>query len=215
MIQKQDFIEIDYVARLKETSQIVDLTKESVAKTEKIHRPDFPYHPIIICVGENQVVKGLDEFLIEKELKTYKVDVKAEKAFGLKDPKLMKIVSLAIFQKQNIKPFPGLQLNIDGMLGIVKTVSGGRVVLDFNHPLAGKDLAYEVTVNRVITDDKEKLKGFLETVLNKKINIELKDGIAKLDYIPEALQPLILKKIKELIPSIKELEFGKPPSKNN
>jgi FKBP-type peptidyl-prolyl cis-trans isomerase SlyD len=41
-------------------------------------------------------------------------------------------------------------------------VSGGRVRLDFNHELAGKNLEYQVKVAGIIEDDAEKVKSLIE-----------------------------------------------------
>ena len=49
----------------------------------------------------------------------------------------------ANFKKQNIIPYLGLQVNIDGILGIIRTVTPGRAIIDFNHPLSGKNLIYK------------------------------------------------------------------------
>ena len=51
-----------------------------------------------------------------------------------------------------------MQLNIDGVVGTVKTVTGGRTLVDFNHPLSGRELVYEVQVKKVVTDTQQKVK---------------------------------------------------------
>ena len=38
---------------------------------------------------------------------------------------------------------------LDNMTGIIKSATGGRVIVDFNHPLSSKDLAYNVKVNKI------------------------------------------------------------------
>ena len=66
------------------------------------------------------------------------------------------------FKKQNIKPFVGMPLSLDGQHGIVRTVDGGRVRVDFNHELAGKDIIYEIEIVDTIDDNVEKIKGLIE-----------------------------------------------------
>ena len=210
MIKKGDFIEIEFVGRLKLTNQIFDLTDENLAKQNNVHNPKIKYGPQIVCIGQNQLVKGLDEFLIDKELKEYKVELTPEQAFGPKNPKLIKIVSMSAFKDQNVKPFPGLQLNIDGLFAMVKTVSGGRIVLDFNHPLAGRDVIYEIKILRKVTDIKEKLKSIFLNAFNKEFKFDIKDNklIIKED-LSEQVQKALENKLKELIPEIKEVKFSK------
>ncbi|MCH7623074.1 MAG: FKBP-type peptidyl-prolyl cis-trans isomerase [Nitrospinae bacterium] len=125
-VKKGDFIEIDYVAKLKDENKIFDLTSEEIAKKENIYNEKFTYKPLVLCVGERHVIKGLDSALIDKEVgKEFTLEVEPEDGFGKKDGKLIQLVSTGVFTKQKIRPFPGLQVQIDDMTGIIKTVSGG------------------------------------------------------------------------------------------
>src|SRR3989344_5140894 len=143
--KKGDFIEIDFVGKLKEENIIFDLTDAKVAKENNIYHDDHPYKPIIICLGKKDVIKGLDDFLLDKEAdKEYEIEIKPEDAFGKKQQELIKLVPTSVFTKQNIQPFPGLQVNLNNIPAIIKTVSGGRTLVDFNHPLSGKTLAYKI-----------------------------------------------------------------------
>ncbi|MFB6147575.1 MAG: peptidylprolyl isomerase, partial [Candidatus Nanohaloarchaea archaeon] len=51
---------------------------------------------------------------------------------------------------------PGEEIMIGQQRGKVQSVNSGRVRVDFNHPLAGKDLEYWVRVNEKVEDDEEK-----------------------------------------------------------
>lgn len=210
--KKGDFIEIDFVGKVKDSNQIFDLTLEKVAKENNIHNPKQTYKPVIICLGQNEIIKGLDEELTDKEInKQLTLEIPTERAFGKKNPKLMKLISANKFKKEKITPFPGLQLNLDGMIGTVRAVSGGRIIVDFNHPLAGKNLIYEVKINKIVKDTKEKLKSLLKTD-----KITIKDNEAKADIqIPEPIQKEIEKQIKKLIPELKKITFTKPTKKDN
>lgn len=208
MIKKGDFVDIDYIGRLKENNLIFDITNAEEAKKNNVYNEKIKYGGKIICVGNNLLVKGIDEFLEGKECKKYTLELPPEKAFGKKDPKLMKLISMSLFKKQNIKPFPGLQLSFDGLLGTIKTVSGGRVIIDFNHPLSGKDVVYEINIKRIVTDDKEKINSLLEQIFGKKTDFEFKENkLAIKTDINTALKEVIIKKIKECIPKVKEVEF--------
>ena len=213
--KKGDFVELDFVARLKENNKIFDLTNKETAEKEDIYDEKYEYKPIILCIGNNDVVKGLDKELEDKEFnKEYKIEIKAEEGFGKKDPKLFQLVNTNKFRQQNIMPYPGLQVNVDNMFGIVKTISGNRTMIDFNHPLAGKDIIYEFKINRIVTDDKEKLRGFLNLYLGKDTEFTLEENkaVIKLE-LPKELQEPLTEKIKSIIPSIKEIEFKKEEKK--
>ncbi|MBW2973003.1 peptidylprolyl isomerase [Candidatus Woesearchaeota archaeon] len=201
-IKKDDFIEIEYTGRLKEDNSVFDTTDENLAKEIEIYNPNAGYGPVIICLGEGQIVKGLDDALIGKEPGKHKIELTAEQAFGKKDAKLIQMVPLMKFTQNEIKPFPGLQVNIDNAMGTVKTVSSGRVLVDFNHPLSGKDIIYELEVKRIVTDKKEQIESLIQLLIGiKDVTVTMegnKANVAMPANVPPQIAEELKKKIKEL-----------------
>ncbi len=215
MIKKGDFIEIDFVGRIKDSGAIFDLTKRDVAEKEKVANKSADYSPRIICVGNGDVVRGLDDFLVGKAVgKSYDLDLSVGDAFGKKDAKLIKMLPLSTFKKQDMKPFPGLQVNIDGMFGIIRTVSGGRVLVDFNHPVAGKEVHYDVDVKREIKDDAMKVKSILKGLLSRDVECSVTKDVANVDLdMPEQFQKVLEEKICSIVKGVKKVKFGKASEK--
>ncbi len=199
-IKKHDFIEIDYTGKME--GQMFDTTREKDAKEAGITNPGFEYKPMIVCVGENQIIKGVDARLEGKEIgKEYDFKVPPEEGFGKKDPKMLRMVPLRIFKEQNINPMPGLQVNIDSVVGTIKTVGGGRAIVDFNHPLSGREVEYKVKINRVVSDTKEKVESYLKFFLGD-VKVELNNGKAKVfveNEIDEKVKENLKNKCKDLI----------------
>ncbi|MBI4139720.1 peptidylprolyl isomerase [Candidatus Woesearchaeota archaeon] len=162
-LQKNDVIEFSYTGRFK-TGELFDTTDEELAKKENLWNSEMKYGTKMCILGKETFLKGLEESLIGKELGAHKIELEAKKAFGVPDAKLRQLVPTGQFTKQNIRPRPGLQVNIDGAIGVVRTVSGGRTLIDFNHPFAGKDVVYDVEVKKVITGAKEKAEAFLSII---------------------------------------------------
>ena len=214
-IKQNDFIEIDYTGTVKEDNMIFDTTDEKTAKDNDIHNEEMTYGPVIICVGEKQVIKGLDEWIVGKDAGEYDVSLKPEDAFGRKDAKLLKLIPTNVFFKQQINPVPGLQVNMDGVVGTIKTVSGGRTFVDFNHPLSGKEVSYHVKVHRIVTDDKEKLESIAKLQFgSKRTKVEIKEDVAEIDIgidVPAQVGEQITAKMKELIPTLKDIKFKEQP----
>jgi FKBP-type peptidyl-prolyl cis-trans isomerase 2 len=213
-IKKNDFVELEYTGMIAEDKLVFDTSEKEVAKKHHIHSEKHDYQPIIICIGQHNIVKGLDEFLADKELgQDYEVELTPENAFGKKDIKLIKLIPTSSFTKQNIRPMPGLQVDIDGMMGLVKTVAGGRTIVDFNHPLSGKAVIYKVHPKRIVTDDKEKVEAFISLELGLKkgtFETEVKEGQATITSklnIPPEIHNIIEKKLEHYIPHIKKLAF--------
>jgi len=200
-LKKKDWVEIEYSGSLKESGELFDTTDEAEAKKAQIYTEDSEYAPIVICLGESHILKGIDEFLEGKEPGEYTLELPAEKAFGKKQASLIKMVPASQFKNQKVRPVPGLRLNIDGHVGIVKTVGGGRCVVDFNHPLASQDVEYKLKVNKIVTDAKVQIESLLRILLAVKADVKVEDKKATISFpseLPEKLATELAKKIKEL-----------------
>ena len=211
-VKENDFVEIDYTGWTKEDNQVFDTTDEKVAKEKEIFNERSEYIPSIVCIGQNHILKGLEDQLVGKELgKEYEITVQAENAFGKRDAKMIQLIPAKKFLQQRIQPVPGLQVNIDGAYGTIKTVSGGRCLVDFNHPLSGRDLVYKVKMNKIVNDDKEKLEALLKIHLYiKDADVELSQDSANIKLkqdVPKQLQEEF-KKIVEKCTPIKSINFS-------
>lgn len=199
-----DFVSIDYVGKIKESGEIFDLTIEEAAKRENVFNPRISYRPVNIVIGGNFVISGLDEALLEMKVGEKKtVVVEPEKGFGQRDTKLIRPIPLSSFKQQDIDPTPGSFVTINRVQGKILSADGGRIRVDFNHPLAGKSLEYEVEVKREITDAIEKVKsvaGFITGVDAEKIDVVLNGSEAEIKVKSEREMPGDMKKrIAELV----------------
>lgn len=209
-IKKTDFVELDYTGKEKDSNLVFDTTLEDIAKKNNLYSKEVVYKSVIICVGEKQILPGLDKELEGKEIgKSYSFEIPPELGFGKKDAKLLRIIPAGVFKKQEIRPFPGLQVNIDGAIGTVKTAGGGRIIVDFNHPLSGRTLIYDVNVKRIITDKKEKLKAYLDIIRIRDVEIDLAGDEAKIKLkipLPDQIKEHLSKKLQELV-ELKKVDF--------
>lgn len=196
-ISKDDFIEIKFTGREKETNEIFDAT------TEK---------PVVVCVGQQHVIKGLDDSFVGRRVgDSYRVNIMPEQGFGRKDAKLLQLISTSKFTEQQIRPSPGLVVNIDGMMGTVRTVTGGRTVVDFNHPLASKEIFYDVKIKRLVEQPEEKLKALISIRVGVQPELSLNEGLAEVKLpvkLPDSIEKLIFEEAKNLIPGIKIINFS-------
>jgi len=210
-LKEGDFIEIEYLAKLEDTNTVFDLTNEEDAKKYNLYDSKQTYKPIVICVGKNDILKGLDSALKGKEPgKSYTLTLSPEDAFGKKRTDLIKLVPTSMFRKQNINAVPGLQVNLDGIIGTIKTVTGGRTLVDFNHPLSGKKVIYELKIIKVITTPKEKVEGMLKNLITD-FDVEEKEGKITIHskIKDEKFKAELEKELKTRIPEIKSITFDK------
>ncbi len=171
-IKQGDFIRIEYTTTIKETGELFDTTIEEKAKSEKIFKENGIYEPMLVVVGEGWVLKGLENSLLDLEVgKEAIIEIPPEQGFGLRDPAKIRLIPVRRLRKKKIAPYIGAQVEIDGKLGIVRSVGAGRVQIDFNPPLAGKTLIYKVTVKEQIKNKKEKAKALIHRRIPS-VNIE-------------------------------------------
>ena len=161
-LTKGDFILLNYSAKVKETSEVFDTTFEEIAKKEQLYKEGEVYEPKLIVVGEGWVLKPLDEALLTMKLrKTQTVEILPDKAFGQRDPEKVKRVPLKHLMSKGKNPVVGMRVEYNGKMASVRSIGAGRVLLDFNPPLAGKTLIYEAVVAKKIKAKKEKIRAII------------------------------------------------------
>ena len=161
-LQNGDFILIDYVGKVKETGEVFDTTIEEVAKKERLYKEGEIYEPKLVVLGEGWILKALEEEILKLDVGGKStVEIPPEKAFGPRDPNKVKLVPLKRLVAKGITPKIGMRIEYEGKMATVRTVGAGRVQLDFNPPLAGKTLLYEVTVQKKLETKTEKINALI------------------------------------------------------
>ena len=180
-IENGDFVRLEFTGKIKETGDVFDTTNEEVANEAGILVENKDYGPLPIVVGGNHLLKAIDEAVIGmEEGESKKIDVSPEDGFGERDPQLIKLIPMKDFKKQGMKPYVGMEVSSEGHKGRVLTISGGRVRVDFNNELAGKNLEYDVVVSEIIQDDEEKIKSMIQLHYAYP-NMDLDKTIIKID----------------------------------
>ena len=206
-LQKKDFIEIEFTARIK-GGEIFDSNIKEDLKNINLKSE---HKPFIFCLGEGMFLKGIEDFLIGKEIGEYNVELSPEKAFGKRNPSFIQMMPMKIFREQKINPIPGVMFNFDGRIAKILTASGGRVMVDFNNPIAGKDVEYKIKVLRKINDLNEKIKSFIEFLFKRDLKFEVKDKKIILEVEKQMIKIVELfkdnfRKMFNLDLEVKELE---------
>jgi peptidylprolyl isomerase len=209
-VKKGDFALVNYTCKVEESGEIVDTTIEETAKKAGLYKEGSKYEPLFIIVGEGWIPKGLDEGLIGLTIgKPAVIKVPPEKGYGLRDPSKMKLIPLRRFKKEGVTPSPGMHIEIDNKLALIRAVGAGRVQVDFNHPLSGKTLIYEVSIEKIIEDNAEKVKALINkripdvskekfkvTFINKSIEIEVPEEAFFIDGLQLAKRAISLEILK-------------------
>ena len=178
-IKKGDFVLVDFIAKVKETDEVFDTTIEEEAEKSGIQKEDSKFEPLLVVVGERWVLRSLDDAIIGMEAGNSKIiEILPQDGFGLRDPSRVRLMSLRRFRNHQGPIIPGARVEVDGRVGSIRTVGAGRVQVDFNPPLAGKTLVYDLTLKKRITRKKEKTSSLVHrrmpTVDVEKVEVNFK-----------------------------------------
>lgn len=195
--KKKDFVELSYTGF--SNGNVFD---SNIPEDLKKIDPKAQVRKTIVIIGEGMVVSGLDKALEGKEInKQYEVKLSPKEGFGERNRNLLKTIPLKVFSDKNISPKPGMVLALDDTLARIVTISGARVITDFNNPLAGKELTYKYTITRIVKDENEKASALLESLFRftPEFSLTDKEIIIKGAKALEVFVTAFKDKIKELL----------------
>lgn len=107
--------------------------------------------PLEFTVGAGQVIKGFDDALMNMGIGEKKtVQIPVEEAYGERRDDMVVNYPVNDFP-DDMNPEVGMQLHMSDNMGntfpvVIVEVTEDIVVLDANHPLAGKDLIFDLEV---------------------------------------------------------------------
>lgn len=161
-VEQGDVVELHYVGRDAKTGEIFDLTDPDVADEEGFETQE-ELGPVKILLGDEQLIEGVEEAVMDMEAGDEQtIEVPQEKAFGSRDSDQIKTISEREFEQHDVTPRRGMPVEIDGQRGRIIMAMNGRVKVDFNHPMAGKDLEYDIEVLETLTGTEEQARAILD-----------------------------------------------------
>ena len=217
-LEKGDFIEIEMT--ISSDGKVFDTTDKELAKKHGLQAAGNKK----VVFGNNMLLPKVEEKLKDtKEKEEFSMHLSVEDAFGLKKKDLFQTYPEKVFKEQNLRIVVGQIYNFDGNYGKVKSASRGRVLIDFNHPLAGKEVDISCSLVRKITNIKDKVETTLLVLIGlseENCKVEMKDTtitiqvpkqLAQMDQMLQgALNEQLGDEIKDYTIKIIEL-----PEKNN
>jgi peptidylprolyl isomerase len=107
--------------------------------------------PMTVAVGQGHLIKGFDDALqgmAKGETKTFTIP--ASEAYGDPDPEATTVMEKSLFPP-DFEFSEGLVVPLAGPDGnpfpaVITEISETTITADLNHPMAGKDLTFEVEV---------------------------------------------------------------------
>ena len=213
-IKKNDFVEIEFTGKISSTDEIFDTNIESDAKQSNLDIKDIK--PFVLSVGHKMLPTGFDNDIIGKEIETkYSLNLKPENAFGTRNSQMVKMIPTKFFHEQKIEPVRGMQLSVEGQVVKILSSDKGRTLVDFNNPLAGKEIIYIYKINKIITDQKEKINAIQEFLFHKIFEFKVGDKIIifKVEKKVESFVKMFAPKFEEILGLKIETEIIKEEQK--
>ncbi|MEA2028174.1 MAG: peptidylprolyl isomerase [Campylobacterota bacterium] len=133
---KNSVVSISYEVKEAGQNEVIDSNRDAA--------------PLEFITGHNHIIVGLEKALVGmKKGESGDVLVKAGEAYGETNPEAVEVLPVDQFNGIELKE--GMILYGQGEGGqtiqvTVKSFNDSEVTVDFNHPLAGKDLMFIVSV---------------------------------------------------------------------
>ena len=113
--------------------------------------------PLEFEVGSGEVFPGFDKEVLDMAVgETKSITLSPDEAYGPRDEELLHTVEKEVFGS-DVVPNPGMVLGMTierhgqkhKIPALILEVKGDQVIIDFNHPLAGKTLNYQLTLKEI------------------------------------------------------------------
>lgn len=136
-VQRESAVLVHFILKLEDGS-----TAESTRNNGK---------PALFSLGDGSLSEGLESQLLGLKVGDKKAfSLTADDAFGQSSPDLIQYFSRRDFTQAGEPELGAIMLfsGRDGneMPGVIREISGDSITVDFNHPLAGQTIHFEVEV---------------------------------------------------------------------
>ncbi len=151
-VTKDSIVKVHYIGTFPKTDDIFDTSRKEIAKDKGIYTEKRDYAPLEVKMGEKQVIVGFENALLDmKEGERKKVTIPPEQAYGQPTEQRIVDVPSTNFDQADVKPEKGMLIQTQqGIAAIVDIDEDQQTIkLDFNHPLAGKTLEFDLEVVEV------------------------------------------------------------------
>lgn len=114
----------------------------------------FEEEPVILTLGEGEIEANLESCLIDLEIgRRYVFNLEPEQAFGLHNPEQVMEVPLDAFDDDELCIGSLVEFTLPGgdtLAGQIKSANKTHAMVDFNHPLSGCAVTFEVRIADIL-----------------------------------------------------------------
>lgn len=215
MAENDDFLKVQFSVS-DEFGKLIETTDEEEAKKAGVHNPKARYGYSLVMMADEHMVRGFRQALLTaKDGEEQTAKIARADAFGERREDLVVLVPMKKFEEAGISPQVGMTVDLDGSRGRVQAISGGRVRVDMNHELAGKDVVYKFKIIGRISGAKDKLNALIEEQLNLKGAVSIDADYASVSVPQETMKQedylqwkySAISAAMQYIPELKKIEW--------
>jgi FKBP-type peptidyl-prolyl cis-trans isomerase 2 len=154
-----DNVTVDYVLTVGDNTSVVDTSNATIARNAGIYNEARePYEPITFVIGSGNYLPDLENATIGMKVgETKNVTITAANGYGEYDPTALQPINMSEFIDLNITPVVNDSLSgvyywpvrIDSINVNASDYNNSTVLVDFNHPMAGKELHFQITLRKI------------------------------------------------------------------
>jgi len=155
IVEKGDNISVNYIGKY-DNGTVFDTSLIDVAKEAGLYDASRNYEPMSFVVGAEQMISGFDNGVLNMtigEKKTFKLS--PDEAYGEYNPEYLVPVPRSDMENASIVLEIGNQVGTMMGIATIVDINDTNVTLDFNSPLAGKNLTFDVEVVSIDKASKE------------------------------------------------------------
>ncbi len=149
-VKTGDSVSVDYTGWF-DNGTVFDTSSPDVARQAGIYNENMTYGPLMFTVGSGEVIQGFDNAVVGLKVnESRNITLPPAEAYGEYDPSLIQPVPMDTFTEYNITPhvndtlYYGIQ-----PVTVYSIPNNTTVMIDFNHPMAGKTLHFMLTVRAI------------------------------------------------------------------
>lgn len=165
-MEEGTIVHVDYELYNGETGDLIETTREEVAKEHDAHQEGRAYQPMVCVVGGGQLIPGFEAALADaKKNKETEVTIAPADGYGEKDATQIETISIDKLIRAVQDPnslYIGAPVNINNRQGHLSYLAAGRARIDYNHPMAGKTLKYTFKIVKVVEGKEDQVVALLE-----------------------------------------------------
>lgn len=148
-VQSGDWVSVDYTGRYT-NGTVFDTSNATIANASGIVNPGRIYEPIVFQVDKPGMIQGFNDAVIGMKVNETRLNVTIppEKAYGEYNQSYVVTTQLKNANASDYKDYIGQGITFNGVDTklVAIDVANNTMTLDYNNPMAGKTLVFDITV---------------------------------------------------------------------